>query len=402
MNFALKVAWRYLHASKFQTTLLVLGGSLGVLVFLVLAMMVQGLSKSLTDSVTEAIPHITILPREPYSTVFLPRSEGTVLHTALPVSSIVRSKIQNTEHLLQLARSQPEVRAAVARLSGAVFIVRGQNRTTLSIQGIAPDEMNLLSPIDKNIKEGSSDLSRGGLVIGALQAQLLDLRLGNLVLIETDRGQKRTIRIDGIVDDSKVQIEGAFVSQALARSLFVIRSGADDLALKLHDPTFSTQVAARLRDTMPFRIKTWQDDSQELGQIIAGQKLQTSVIQSLMMTSVLIGISSALLLTTYRRRSEIGVMRSFGLSQRFVASVFVLQGAMLGLMSSLVGCFTAWCVLTWLAHLGSSGEVFFFPITHDWRTYALSVVVTVFGAMLAALVPARAAARVDPVEVVGN
>ena len=95
-------------------------------------------------------------------------------------------------------------------------------------------------------------------------------------------------------------------------------------------------------------------------------------------------------------------MRSFGLTQHFVASVFVFQGAMLGLMSSIVGCGKAWLVLTLLAHLGRDGDDFFLPISHDWRIYAISIVVAVFGAMFAAMLPARAAARVDPVDVVGN
>jgi lipoprotein-releasing system permease protein len=402
MNFALKVAWRYLKASKFQTTLLVLGGSLGVMVFLVLAMLVQGLSNYLIDSVTESIPHITILPRESYSTVFYPADEGTVLQSAVPISSNVRPKIQNIEYLLSLARAQPEVKAALPRVSGSVFVVRGQNRTSLQVEGVDPEEVNLLYPIEKNMKEGSSDLSRGGLIIGDELAKELDLRLGNLVLLQTDRGAKRTIRIDGIIDNETLDLEVNLVSLTIARSLFDMRSGADNLALKLHDPNDSTKVASRLRDVMPFKVKTWQQDSQELGQIIAGQKLQTTIIQALMMTSVLIGISSALLLTTYRRRSEIGVMRSFGMTQKFVASIFVFQGALLGLMSSLVGCAQAWLILTSLAHLGGDGGDFFLPISHNGHTYALSVVFTVFGAMLAAVVPARSAARVDPVEVLGN
>lgn len=402
MNFALKVAWRYLYASKFQTILLVLGGSLGVMVFLVLSMLVQGLSSYLIDSVTESIPHVTILPRESYSSVFYPADKDAALQSAIPISSNVRPKLQNIEYLLRLASAQPEVKAALPRISGSVFVVRGQNRSALQLEGVDPEEVNLLYPIENNMKEGSSDLSRGGLIIGEELAKALDLRLGNLVLLETDRGAKRTIRIDGIIDNQKLDLELSLVSISIARSLFNMRSGADDLALKLHDPNDSTKVAARLKDVMPFKVKTWQQDSQELGQIIAGQRLQTTIIQALMMTSVLIGISSALLLTTYRRRSEIGVMRSFGMTQKFVASIFVFQGALLGLMSSIVGCAQAWLILTSLAHFGGDGGDFFLPISHNLNTYALSVVFSVFGAMVAALVPARAAARVDPVEVLGN
>ncbi len=54
--------------------------------------------------------------------------------------------------------------------------------------------------------------------------------------------------------------------------------------------------------------------------------------------TIVVGVASALLLTTMRRRPEIGIMRSFGLSERFVLSVFMLQGALIGIIGSVIGC----------------------------------------------------------------
>ena len=55
------------------------------------------------------------------------------------------------------------------------------------------------------------------------------------------------------------------------------------------------------------------------------------------MVSIVIGIASSLLLSTYRRKAEIGIMRAMGASRRFVVFVFVSQGALVGLLGGLLG-----------------------------------------------------------------
>jgi lipoprotein-releasing system permease protein len=114
-----------------------------------------------------------------------------------------------------------------------------------------------------------------------------------------------------------------------------------------------------------------------------------------------IGVASALLLSTYRRRPEIGIMRAMGASQGFVVLVFVLQGALVGLMGGLAGA-----ALGYFALLPFPGPDNFkpgmLPIDIAKGSYGLAVLLTFIGAVLASIWPARSAARVDPVEAIGQ
>jgi lipoprotein-releasing system permease protein len=107
------------------------------------------------------------------------------------------------------------------------------------------------------------------------------------------------------------------------------------------------------------------------------------------------------LLTSVRRRGEIGIMRSFGISRRFVASVFVFQGVIIGLAGSLIGSALGYRLCLFLSEgiKGADGGPLL-PIAPAEGGYVLVIVLTVIGSALSAILPAQAAARLDPVEAI--
>ena len=93
-------------------------------------------------------------------------------------------------------------------------------------------------------------------------------------------------------------------------------------------------------------------------------------------------------------------MRSFGISRRFVASVFVLQGLLVGLLGGLVGALAGYGLCLWLFSVKQPDGSPVLPIAPDQGGYLLVITLTVLGAVLAAVLPARAAASIDPLEAI--
>lgn len=108
-----------------------------------------------------------------------------------------------------------------------------------------------------------------------------------------------------------------------------------------------------------------------------------------------------MMLTTYRRRPEIGIMRAMGASQSFILFVFVAQGAMIGLLGALLGAVLGLAILT---PLTPDGEVMPGQLSIDVAqgSIGLAIALTVAGAILAAIIPSRSASRADPVEAIGQ
>lgn len=401
--FALKVAWRYLLSTRLQTGLLVVGGALGVVIFLVLAALAKGLAVTLTDAVSGSIPHVTIEPPQVRARPFVDAPADSVVQAATPLSSTVRAQIRNVPALLSLARAQPEVKGATARVLGSAFLVRGESRAAITVQGLETTDLDLIAPVTKKLVAGEADLSRGGLIIGQTLAKDLELRVGSTVLLRTDRGRERLTRVDGIYKaDEEGQDRGnAYLVISVARALFDLPGGVDEISVKLHDANAAPAVARRLRGALAFRVTAWQERNPLLAAIILSQTTQTNIIQAFTLLTVLIGVASALLLSTYRRRGEIGVMRSFGLSRGFVATVFVFQGTILGALSSALGVTGGWFLTNWLGSIKTNTGDLLLPISQDGAAYAIVVVATITGSAVAAVIPARSASSIDPLEVVG-
>jgi lipoprotein-releasing system permease protein len=94
-------------------------------------------------------------------------------------------------------------------------------------------------------------------------------------------------------------------------------------------------------------------------------------------------------------------MRAMGASRGFVVFVFVTQGAMIGLMGGITGA-----TLGYLALLPFPSRDAFkagtLPLDITQGSYGLAIALTLIGAILASILPARSAARVDPVTAIGQ
>ena len=145
----------------------------------------------------------------------------------------------------------------------------------------------------------------------------------------------------------------------------------------------------------------WTEANQQLLDGLTAQRRSGDLIKGFALVTIVIGVASALLLSTYRRRSEIGIMRAMGASRRFVVLVFVAQGALIGILGGVIGAGLGYLALSPfpLPELASAGG---FPIDIRQGAYDSAILLTTLGAILASIWPARSAARVDPVMVIGQ
>jgi lipoprotein-releasing system permease protein len=176
-----------------------------------------------------------------------------------------------------------------------------------------------------------------------------------------------------------------------------------EIEIKLADIYAAPAVASQLADATGLEATSWTDKNARLREALQGQRSSGDIIKFFTLLTIVIGVASALLLSTYRRRPEIGIMRSFGISQRFVSWVFVLQGAFIGVLGSVLGCLLGWGFSTLLVSIprggGSSNPL---PVDPALGEYQVALLLAAIASILAAILPARSASRVDPVEAISQ
>jgi lipoprotein-releasing system permease protein len=381
-----------------QTTLLVTGVALGVVAFVFITALINGLALLLTAETTGSIAHITLEPPIRTAPVLMEGDD----YAATPVSTSQRSLIRDWSTLGDMIEQIPGVIAVRPEIDGNGFLVRGEAVAPVAVKGVEPEKLSVVAPIAQNLVRGSADLSAGSLLIGGELARDLGLNVGQPVILRTDRDRERLLTVRGIFETGIASVDERVVYLNLrsARPLFDLPDGVTQLSIKLTDPTTAPLIAGALRSQTQLQVNSWQEQNRNLEDALEAQARTGLLIQLFAMISIIIGVSSALLLSTYRRRSEIGIMRSFGISRRFVASVFVLQGLIVGLLGGLVGAIAGYGLCLWLFSIKASDGNPVLPIAPDQGGYLLVITLTVLGAVLAAVLPARAAARVEPLEAI--
>lgn len=398
MPFSLLVSWRYITANRLQTLLLVLGVALSVVVFVFITALINGLNIFLTQETTSKIAHVELEPPDKIARLMLDDDR----FVAQPVSTLQRKQIRNWQQVVDIAESTPGVSVISSIVEGNAFLVRGEASLPVAIQGVEPSKVDAITNISSYIIDGSAELTTGGLVIGADLATELGLLVGTPVLLKSERGAERLLPITGIfrVGLASLDQRVGFMSIGMARPLFELPDGITLLGLKLDNPADAPAIATILQNATQLKATAWQEKNKSLQDATDAQGSTGSLIQAFALLAIIISISSALLLSTYRRRAEIGIMRATGISRQFVATVFILQGIFIGALGALLGAATGYQLCVQLASIiGPDGDALL-PIAPNEGGYLLVITLTIIGAALAAVLPARAASAVDPVEAI--
>lgn len=399
MFYQLKIGWRYLTSNLLQTGLLVAGVAVGVFVFVFMASLIGGLAVYLVDQTVGDVPHVTVTQPDIEPALLYGEGDGALV--ASENSTGRAAVIRNSTEVIATLQQLPGLATVSPEIAGNGFVTRGAVVKPVTVVGVDPDKVSAVADIAGNLTAGSADLPIGSVLIGSKLAADLGVDAGHGLRLRSDQGVDTTLSITGVFDFGfdRLDERTAYVNIKTARGLFKMRQGVTQIALRIDDlwdaPAFATAAAnATGLDTVP-----WTETNQQLLSGLDAQARSGNIIKGFALLTIVIGVASALLLSTYRRRSEIGIMRAMGASKGFVVTVFLAQGGLIGLVGGLVGAGLAWLALSPFPPPGQI-EPGGFPIDISQGGFGLAVGLTVAGSLIASILPARSAAKVDPVQVI--
>jgi len=400
MLYGLKIAMRYLTASKAQTGLLIAGVAVGVFVFIFMSALIGGLAVFLVQRTVGDIAHVTIEAPSRDAGSLLPDSAGVLI---VEQRTTQRQLLRTADAFMPIIATMPGVTATSQQIVGNGFLVRGQASAPVGVTGVEAGKVSAIANIEKRLIAGSTDLTNSTVIIGSKLADNLGVGIGQVVRMQSDRGVERPLVVGGIFQLGLDALDSrtAFVSLSTARTLFELPQGISRIEIKLEDLNQAEAYAARIAAATGLKATPWTEGNAQLLDGLRAQASSGNLIKAFALITIVIGVASALLLSTYRRRPEIGIMRAMGASRTFVVFVFVTQGALIGILGGLIGAGLGYAALSPfpVPELAPPGGL---PVDIRQGAYALAIVLTAVGAILASILPARAAARVDPVSVIGQ
>jgi len=397
--YAVKLALRHLLAHPGQTALLMAGVALGVSIFIFMSALIGGLATLLTLRTVGSIPHVVLeMPDRDPATL----SAGERRQVVLQKDLSRRDQIAIWQPAIPIIEQSAGVTAVSPQIRGSAFVERGQAVAPVGVIGVMQGKLSDIADIHAAIVDGTSDLPADGILIGSRLARDLGLRVGQVVRLSSDRGRTRSFRIGGIfsLGIASADRQAVYMNFTAARALFDLSTGISRIEIKVSPATAAASVARRLRRSTGLEATAWTEDNSQLFEGLDAQARTGTIIKAFSLITIVVGIASAMLLSIVRRQPEIGIMRAMGASKGLVISIFVLEGTLIGFVGAIVGAVAAWLVLLPLPPVTEvrSGGL---PIDRHQGDFLLAITLTTLAAMLASILPARSAARIDPVEAIG-
>lgn len=397
--YSVKIALRHLLSHPGQTALLMSGVAVGVGVFIFMSALIGGLATLLTLRTVGSIPHVVIE---------MPEREPALLDGIAGPQAVVQKDLSRREQITVWQPFLPAIErtggviAISPQIRGSGFVERGQAVAPVGVIGVEPDKLSTIADIGSAIVSGSDALPIDGILIGSILADDLGLRAGQVVRLTSDRGRARNFRIGGIftLGIASADRQAVYMNLTAARGLFDLPSGLSRVEVKVAPVTAAPAVARELGRATGLKSTPWTEENAQLFEGLDAQARTGTIIKAFALVTIVIGIASAMLLSIVRRKSEIGIIRAMGGSKRLVVSIFVIEGTLIGLAGALIGAGLAWLALLPappLSEVRDGG----LPIDRADGDFLLAILLTTVAAAIASLLPARQAARIDPVEAIG-
>jgi lipoprotein-releasing system permease protein len=397
--YAVKLAMRHLLSHPGQTALLMAGVALGVSVFIFMSALIGGLATLLTLRTVGSIPHVVLeMPDRDPATLSMGPGAQVVLQKDLSR----RGQITIWRPMIPIIEQSSSVIAVSPQIRGSAFVERGQAVSPVGLIGTMPGKLSVIAEIGGAIVDGSSNLPPDGILLGSVLARDLGLRVGQVVQLTSDRGRSRSFRIGGIftLGIASADRQSIYINFTTARALFDLPTGISRIEVKVQPATDAAGVAEHLRRSTGLKATAWTEDNQQLFKGLDAQARTGIIIKAFSLVTIIVGIASAMLLSIVRRQSEIGIMRAMGASRGLVISIYVLEGTLIGIVGAITGALAAWLALLPLPPV-SAVTIGDLPIDRQQGDFLLAIALTTLAAMLASILPARRAARIDPVEAIG-
>jgi len=405
----LTIAVRHLLARRRQSIVSLLGIVLGVGFFLSISSLMQGSEDDFIARLIDNSPHITVVDqyraphRQPASDIF---RTGAVQVLRVKPETATRG-IRNYVQALAYIRTLPGVTSSPVLDGQALISFAGQDKA-ITLSGMIPTEINAVSTIGKYMIAGRIlDLAANpnGIIIGDQLANDLSLQMGENLNISATTGQTRTFKIVGLFHTGRVNIDDgqAFVSLKRVQALLNRPNRVNNIIIKLADPNAAQTLAAQIESRIGYKSISWQEASQDIMSLLVIRKILMYAVVSAVLVVAAFGIYNVISTIVMEKQRDIAILKSMGFRASDVLRVFLTQGVLLGIAGCAVGlpfgCALMIGIMRVSFKMPGSRDLTYMPVSWNWIQFAMAAAFAMVAATLAAIIPARKAAQVDPVDI---
>ena len=398
---------RYLRARRKEGFISVIAGfsflgiMLGVATLIIVMAVMNGFRKELLDKILGLNGHILVQPLE--------------------------SPLTDWKDVADRLSQVKGIRLAAPVVDGQALASSPWNASGVLVRGIRSEDLNNLTSIAKNIKQGSLEgFDEGqGVAIGRRLADQLSLHAGDSITLVAPKGavtpmgttpRIKPYKIVAVFEIGMSEYDLGFVFMPLAEAQAYFNRSNDVTSIEVFTTNPDQIVAFRQAVTeaagRPVFLVDWRQRNSTFFNALQVERNVMFLILTMIVLVAALNIVSGLIMLVKDKGSDIAILRTMGASQGSIMRIFLITGASIGVVGTLVGfvvglviCLNIESIRQFLSWLTStelfSPELYFLtklPAEIDVGETTAVVIMALTLSFLATLYPSWRAARLDPVE----
>jgi lipoprotein-releasing system permease protein len=407
VKLVVDIALTHVRARLRHTGVAVAGVATGVGFSIMMAALMQGSQDDFIRQLVNALPHITVSDerRNP------PAQPAEIEFSAARIYGLTpearRRGIKNP--LAIMASLEGRVPGAVAPSVKVQGILRYASRdVSAAIIGIDPRREPQVSELVRQMRVGTlASLYRAtnAIILGDRLAEKIGAKVGANITVQTSEGARVNAQVVGFFHAGVRTIDEATAyvlvrtGQILARQTGLV----NELRMRVDDPLAAREVAERVEHETGYKSVSWQEAHEDL--------LSTFVIRNVIMYTIVgaillvasFGTYNIISTITHEKARDIAIMKSLGLSEGTVRSIFVLEAAMIGIAGGIAGFLLGYVLCVALGSVEFKSpfmDTNRIPLAYSAWHYLLALGVALVSSVAAGFLPARRAARAHPVDII--
>jgi lipoprotein-releasing system permease protein len=403
LGFELTVALRFLREGRMQTALIIGGAAVGVAVIYFITAVLVGVQSDLIKRVTGAQPHIILKPPEETVAPLLAARADVPRLASVQARPQRLITLDGWPLIARQMETTPGVTAVAAVASGAALAIKGDATRSIVLLGTDLDRYQRVVRLDDKLTQGVLRLEAADALMGIELAKDLGAVLGDRFRVQSGEGASEVFQIRGLLDLGTRELNRRYVYTNLrpAQSLLNITGRVTNIDAAVDDIMRAEQIAARLRAATGQQIESWIQTNAQVFNAIGNQNIMTLLIRAFVTVVVALGIASVLVVSVVQKQKEIGILRAIGATRGQMLRVFLWQGAMVGAAGALLGTALGLLLISIFSRiLRSEKGVALFTLEFDLSLSGIVLVVATVLGLIASVLPARNAARLDPAQAI--
>jgi len=340
MSYEFFVGLRYLRAKRKQTfvsvitVISILGITVGVSALIIVLSVMGGFEDTLKDKILGLNAHVVVL------------GMGHGIEDYERVAEVSRS-IKGVAGASPFTYNQ----AMLSSSSSAIgAVVRGLEVKTAGEATVVPQKIKEGSLKGLNVGLGDKKGARPGIVLGKELAERLSVRTGDKINLISPTGtmtpagpmpRMTSFVVSGIFELGMYEYDSslAFISLHNAQKFFRLGDTATGVEIKLHDVDEARGVADTVMRELkgPYWTKTWEDMNRSLFSALKLEKVTMFIILTLIILVAALNIISTLIMVVMEKHKDIAILKSIGASPGGIMKIFMVEGAIIGIIGTFAG-----------------------------------------------------------------